>query len=86
MPRGHSSVYINGNEVEMVDSFRFIGVQITNNLFWSLHAVAIVKKARQRLYLLRRLRKFSMSAKILTNFYSCTTERILSRCIIWLLL
>ena len=33
----------------MVKNFRFLGVQITNNLFWSPHADTIVKKALQRL-------------------------------------
>ena len=65
----------------MVESFKFLGVQITNNLSWSLHADAIVKKAHQHLYFLRRLRKFGMSATTLTNFYRCTIESILSGCI-----
>ena len=29
--REHAPVYINGDEVERVESFRFLGVQITNN-------------------------------------------------------
>ena len=78
---GHAPVYINGDEVEMVDSFKFLAVQITNNLSWSPHADTIVKKAHQRLYFLRRLRKFDMSATTLTNFYRCTIESILSGCI-----
>jgi len=28
----HAPVYINGDEMEMVKSFKFLGVQITNNL------------------------------------------------------
>ena len=28
----HAPVYINGDELERVESFRFLGVQITNNL------------------------------------------------------
>ena len=43
----HATVFINGDEVEMVESFKFLGIQITNNLFWSLHANAIIKKAHQ---------------------------------------
>ena len=65
----------------MVESFRFLGVQITNNLSWSPHADTIVKKAHHRLYFVRRLRKFGMSATTLTNFYRCTIESTLSGCI-----
>jgi len=48
---GHAPIYINVIEVEMVESFRFLGVQITNNLSWSLHADVIVKNANQHIYL-----------------------------------
>jgi len=65
---GHAPVYISGDKVEIVESFKCLGVQITNNLPWSLHADTIVKKAHQCLYYLRRLRKFSMSATTLANF------------------
>ena len=34
----HAPVYINGDEVEMIESFKFLDVQSTNNLSWSLHA------------------------------------------------
>ncbi|XP_078085185.1 uncharacterized protein LOC144503927 isoform X1 [Mustelus asterias] len=78
----HAPVYINGDEIERVESFKFLGAQITNNLSWSLHADTIVKKAHQRLYFLRRLRKFDMSPTTLTNFYRCTIESILSGCIV----
>ncbi|KAK0145319.1 hypothetical protein N1851_015794 [Merluccius polli] len=37
----------------------------------------MAKKAHQRLYLLRRLRKFGMNGSILINFYRCTTESLL---------
>jgi len=54
---------------------------ITNNLSRSLQADAIVKKPHQRLYFLRRLRKFGKPTPTLTNFYRCTIESILSGCI-----
>ena len=66
----------------MVESFKFLHVQITNNLSWFPHTDTLVKKAHQHLYFLRRLRKFGMSATTLTNFYRCTIESILSGCII----
>ena len=38
-------------------------------------------KKEQRLFNLRRLKKFGLSLKTLTNFYRCTIESILSGCI-----
>eukprot|EP00061_Rhincodon_typus_P015138 g42654.t1 len=58
---GHTPVYINGAEAEMVESVKFLGVMITNNLSWSTHFDAMAKKAQRCLYFLRRLRKFIMS-------------------------
>eukprot|EP00061_Rhincodon_typus_P017275 g45896.t1 len=49
--------YINGAKVEMVERIKFLGVMIANNLSWSTHIDATVKKA-QHLYFLRRLWKF----------------------------
>eukprot|EP00061_Rhincodon_typus_P002127 g16676.t1 len=39
------------------------------------------KKPQQHLFFLWRLRKFAMSITSLTNFYRCTIESKLSRCI-----
>jgi hypothetical protein len=40
-----------------------------------------VVKAQQCLFNLRRLKKFGLALKTLTNFYSCTTESIRPGCI-----
>eukprot|EP00061_Rhincodon_typus_P010368 g34604.t1 len=53
---GHVPICINGAEVEMVESIKFLGVMI-NNLSWSTNVDAMVQKAQQHLYFLRRLRK-----------------------------
>eukprot|EP00061_Rhincodon_typus_P007338 g28939.t1 len=42
---------------------------------------APIKKAQQHLFFLRQLRKFGMSRRTLANFYRCTTECLLPRCI-----
>jgi hypothetical protein len=49
-----------------------------DKLKWSTHTDSVVKKAQQRLFNLRRLKKFGLSPKTFTNFYRCTIERILS--------
>ena len=41
----------------------------------------MVKKAQQRLFNLRRLKKCGLSPKSLKNFYRSTIESILSGCI-----
>ena len=41
----------------------------------------MVKKTQQCLFNLRRLKKFGLSPKAITNFYRCTIESILSGCI-----
>jgi hypothetical protein len=64
-----------------VKSFKFLGVHITDNLKWSTQTDSVMKKARQRLFNLRRLKKFGLTPKTLTNFYRCTIENILSGCI-----
>ncbi len=72
------AITINGETVERVKDFKFLGVTISEDLTWDSHTDHIVKKAQQRLYHLRRLRKFGMRPKILRSFYRGTTESILT--------
>jgi hypothetical protein len=67
--------------VEKVESFKFLGVHITDKLKWSTHTDNVVKKAQQCLVNHMRLKKFGFSPRTLTNFYRCTIESILSGCI-----
>ncbi len=53
-------------------------------LTWTTHIQTQVKKARQRLYHLRQLRKFRVSPTILKTFYAGTIESVLTQCIsVW---
>ena len=79
----HTPISINGTEVERVASFKFLGVHITENLSWTFNTSTLVKKAHQRLFFLRRLKKDHLSPQILVNFYRYT-ESILTNCItVW---
>ncbi len=79
--REHTPITIDKTPVERVSSFKFLGVHITEDLTWSAHTDAVLKKAHQRLFFLRRLRKFGTSPRILRSFYTCTVESILTGCI-----
>ena len=80
----HAPLHINGSVVEKVSCFRLLGVHIRDDLSWSAHTDKVVKSARKRLFFLRRLKMFGMDSVILTNFYRCTIESILTGCItVW---
>uniref|UniRef100_A0A3B1JTN4 Reverse transcriptase domain-containing protein n=1 Tax=Astyanax mexicanus TaxID=7994 RepID=A0A3B1JTN4_ASTMX len=77
----HSPLNIDGSSVEIVKSTKFLGVHLADNLTWTLNTSSTAKKAQQRLYFLRKLRKARLSPPILTLFYRGTIESILSSCI-----
>ncbi|KAK3519303.1 hypothetical protein QTP70_023539 [Hemibagrus guttatus] len=74
----YSPLNINGSNVEIVKSTKFLRVHLAEDLTWSLNTSYITKKAQQRLYLLRRLRKAHLPPLILTTFYRGTIESIRS--------
>ena len=69
---------IREQQVELVDSFRFLGTTITNTLKWDINAETIAKKAQQRMFFLRQLKKFRVSKTILTQFYRTVIESVLT--------
>ena len=73
---------INGQAVEQVAEFKFLGTYIQENLKWHSNLNDIRKKARQRLYFLRTLNTFHVQQKILVSFYRATIESILTRSIL----
>ncbi len=60
-----------------VESFRFLGTTISQDLKWDIHIDSIVRKAQQRLYFLRQLRKFNLPQELLKQFYSANIESVL---------
>ena len=61
-------IHIDGTVVEKVESFKFLGIYIPDKLKWSTYTDSVVKKAQQRLFNLRRMKKFGLSPKTLTKF------------------
>ncbi len=82
--RPYTPLMIRGTPVERVSSFKYLGVNISEDLTWTTYIQTQVKKARQRLYHLRQLRKFRVSPAILKTFYSGAIESVLTQCIsVW---
>ncbi len=66
-----------------VDWF-LLSIQFLKRVLSSAARETQVKKARQRLYHLRQLRKFRVSPAILKTFYSGAIESVLTQCIsVW---
>jgi hypothetical protein len=61
----HAPILIDVAVVEQVES--------NNKLEWSKHNKTVVKRARQSLFPLRKLKRFGMGHEILKMFYSCNT-------------
>ncbi|KAK3530048.1 hypothetical protein QTP86_010336 [Hemibagrus guttatus] len=68
---------IMNSTVPTVESFRFLGTTISQDLQWDTHIDSIIKKAQQRLYFLRQLRKFNLPQELLIHFYSAVIESVL---------
>ncbi len=50
-------ITIDGTPVERVSNTKFLGVNITKDLTWTIHTQSVVRKAYQHLFFLRRLKK-----------------------------
>ncbi len=77
--RPYTPLMISGTPVERVSSFKYLGVNISEDLTWTTHIQTQVKKARQRLYHL-----LWVSPAILKTFYTGAIESVLTQCIsVW---
>ncbi|TWW71207.1 RNA-directed DNA polymerase from mobile element jockey [Takifugu flavidus] len=62
-------VNILGTDVDVVESYKYLGVHLNNNLDWTHNTDALVKEGNSRLFLLRRLRSFGVQGPLLRIFY-----------------
>ena len=61
---------INGVVIDTVHCCKFLDTTISNTLDWDAHVEVTVKKAQQRLFFLRQLKKFGLRREILIQFYN----------------
>uniref|UniRef100_A0AAV2JPI9 Protein eyes shut homolog n=1 Tax=Knipowitschia caucasica TaxID=637954 RepID=A0AAV2JPI9_KNICA len=70
--------------ITSVESYRFLGTTITQDLKWEPTISSLIKKAQQRMYFLRQLRKAKLPAQMLVQFYTAIIESILTSSItVW---
>ncbi|TWW53129.1 hypothetical protein D4764_0186790 [Takifugu flavidus] len=55
--------------ITITDSFRFLGTTITRDLKWEPTISSLIKKAQQRMFFLRKLRKLKLPPRMLAQFY-----------------
>jgi hypothetical protein len=79
------SINIDRAEMERVESFKFLGVHITNELSWSKHTKTVVKRAQQNLFPLGRLKRFGIGPQILKKVLQLHPDR-LHHHLVWQLL
>ena len=72
------SVSVAGDNIEIVQTFKYLGTVLDSKLNFSDNTDYITKKAQQRLRLLRKLSGFNVSKKALSMFYQAHICSILS--------
>ncbi|XP_051278345.1 uncharacterized protein LOC127375945 [Dicentrarchus labrax] len=69
-PRAHPEpVTINSDHVELVQTYKYLGVHLDDRLDWTANTDALCRRGQSRLYFLRRLASFNICKKLLQIFY-----------------
>ncbi|KAK3526916.1 hypothetical protein QTP86_004709 [Hemibagrus guttatus] len=83
-PAPRPPVILCDSPVSSAESFCFLGTTITKELKWAQNISYLTKKAQQRMYFLRQLKKFLLPVKMLVNFYTAIIESVLTSSItVW---
>ncbi|TWW80583.1 Rab-like protein 3 [Takifugu flavidus] len=70
-------VQIGTEEVEGVQTYKYLGLWLDNRLDWTSNTRQLYKKTQSRMYFLRRLRSFNICRKLLWMFYQL--EKLIRR-------
>ena len=75
---------IEGLPLELVHSFKVLGLKLNDKLKWQENVEILVKKAAKRLYILRVLSRISVpSADLLTIYFSLVRSILEYACPVW---
>ncbi len=76
-PPALSPLTIIDSTLAAVETFKFLGSIISQDLKWDIPINSIVKKAQQRLYHICQLRNLNLPQELLKQFYSAVIESVL---------
>ena len=83
-PAPLTPITLSDSPVDIVESCRFLGTIISQDLKWEQNISSITKKAQQRMFFLRQLKKFNLPKTMMVHFYTAIIESILTSSItIW---
>ena len=69
--------FTDGTKIECITKTKLVGVILTDNLSWHENTLYICQKARQKLWILRRLVKLNLNQDILFDVYAKEVRSIL---------
>lgn len=72
-----SPVSIGSEDVETMQSMKYLGVHIKNKLDWSENTLTVYKNGQSRLHFLRKLWSFDVQGPMLNAFYHSVVESAL---------
>ena len=77
----HEKIFIEGQEVEVVENYKYLGVNINNQLDWHSHASTVISKINQRMHFVRKLNFFKIDKTLISLFYQSIINSVISFCI-----
>ena len=81
-PPAVSPITIDGEIVERVEKYKYLGIILDNKLKFDSNVLNIYKKCHYRIYCLQRLRNIGINSKILALYYQSCVETLVTSCLI----
>jgi hypothetical protein len=78
----HVNIVINNEQVEKVDSYKYLGTIIDSKLDFTENTLRICNKANKRLFFLRKLKEFHVDPTIIRMFYESVIRSVVNFCLV----
>lgn len=80
---GNPMIKLNGAEIEKVESFRFLGLTIDQNLSWKLHMREVLTKIQRNLGIVRKIARFLDRHSLFQLFHSLIMSHVRNNIVVW---